>query len=132
MALRPLRGARRPAPADDAAAVLAEPLLTERLLLRRPTAEDLPGFVALCADPLVMKYIGRGEPLDRASAERGFALIASHWDLHGYGLRSARLRDSGEYLGFVGLARVPPPSVGAGKTEIGWRLKRDAWARGYA
>jgi RimJ/RimL family protein N-acetyltransferase len=32
----------------------------------------------------------------------------------------------------VGLAVVPGRSVAGGETEIGWRLRRAAWGKGYA
>jgi RimJ/RimL family protein N-acetyltransferase len=107
-------------------------LVTERLVLRRPRDADLEAFALLCADTEVMRYIGTGRPLDRGTAERSFAIIQSHWARHGSGLRSAISRDDGEYLGFVGLAVVPGRSVAGGETEIGWRLRRAAWGRGYA
>jgi RimJ/RimL family protein N-acetyltransferase len=107
-------------------------LVTERLVLRRPRDADLESFALLCADPEVMRYIGTGRPLDRGTAERSFAIIQAHWGRHGSGLRSAISRDDGEYLGFVGLAVVPGRSIAGGETEIGWRLRRAAWGRGYA
>ena len=107
-------------------------LVTERLVLRRPRDSDLEGFALLCADAAVMRYIGTGRPLDRGTAERSFAIVQAHWARHGTGLRSAISREDGEYLGFVGLAVVPERSVAGGQTEIGWRLRRAAWGKGYA
>jgi RimJ/RimL family protein N-acetyltransferase len=113
-------------------ATSTDSLVTERLVLRRPRDADLEAFALLCADPEVMRYIGTGRPLDRGTAERSFAIIQSHWARHGSGLRSAIAREDGEYLGFVGLAVVPGRSVAGGETEIGWRLRRAAWGKGYA
>ena len=79
-----------------------------------------------------MRYIGTGRPLDHGTSERSFAIIQSHWTRHGSGLRSAISREDGEYLGFVGLAVVPGRSVAGGDTEIGWRLRRAAWGKGFA
>jgi RimJ/RimL family protein N-acetyltransferase len=107
-------------------------LVTDRLILRRPKEADLDAFALLCADVEVMRYIGSGRPLDRGTSERSFALIQAHWTTRGTGLRSAISRDDGEYLGFVGLAVVPARSVGGGEIEIGWRLRRAAWGRGFA
>jgi RimJ/RimL family protein N-acetyltransferase len=112
--------------------ISTDALVTERLVLRRPRDADLEPFALLCADPEVMRYIGTGRPLDRGTAERSFAIIQSHWTRHGSGLRSAISREDGEYLGFVGLAVVPGRSVAGGETEIGWRLRRAAWGKGYA
>ena len=107
-------------------------LTTERLVLRLPERSDLEAFVRLCADPAVMRFIGRGRPLDRPSAELAFEVMLAHWDQHGLGLRSALARATDEYLGFVGLAVVPSGGAAPGETEIGWRLRRSAWGRGLA
>ena len=116
----------------DVTATSTDALVTERLILRRPRDADLEAFALLCADPEVMRYIGTGRPLDHGTSERSFAIIQSHWARHGSGLRSAISREDGEYLGFVGLAVVPGRSVAGGDTEIGWRLRRAAWGKGYA
>ena len=107
-------------------------LTTPRLVLRRPERRDLESFVRLCADPAVMRFIGRGRPLDRPSAEIAFEVMLAHWEQHGLGLRSAVECSTGEYVGFVGLAVIPPHGAAPGETEIGWRLRRSAWGRGLA
>jgi RimJ/RimL family protein N-acetyltransferase len=103
--------------------------VSERLALRGWRDGDVEPFAALCADPLVMRFVGRGEPLDRAQAEASLAGIRGHWIRHGFGLWAAEERASGELAGFVGLALVNDRS---GEVEIGWRLRRTAWGRGLA
>lgn len=122
------------APAPDAFAALAAPLLTARLELRpwRDEPGDLDAYAALCADPDVMRFIGEGVPLDRAQAAAQLTRFADHWRRHGFGLRAAMLRDSGEIAGFVGVARAGQPGVRPGDVEIGWRLARRHWGRGLA
>lgn len=105
---------------------------TERLRLRPPAPQDLEPFALMCADAEVMRHIGLGRPLDRASAELAFAVLLERWDRDGTGLFTAENGETGEYLGFVGTAPVPAHSVEGGATEIGWRLRRSAWGQGYA
>jgi RimJ/RimL family protein N-acetyltransferase len=107
-------------------------LRTERLRLRPPEPRDLEPFALMCADPEVMRHIGLGRPVDRASAELGFATLMERWRRDGTGLFTVEDVGTGEYLGFVGTAPVPPSSVAAGEIEIGWRLRRGAWGRGLA
>lgn len=107
-------------------------LRTERLLLRAPRDADLEPFALMCADPEVMRHIGLGRPVDRASAELGFATLLERWRRDGTGLFTVEHGESGEYLGFIGTAPVPPRSIEGGSTEIGWRLRRAAWGHGYA
>lgn len=103
--------------------------MSERLALRGWRDEDVDPFAALCADPAVMRFVGRGEPLDRAQAEASLAAIRDHWIRHGFGLWAAEERANGELAGFIGLAMLNDRS---GEVEIGWRLRRAAWGRGLA
>jgi RimJ/RimL family protein N-acetyltransferase len=112
--------------------ILAHHLVTERLVLRPPIEDDLEPFALMSADPEVMRYIGQGRPYDRSASERAFATLLAHWHERHFGLRAALDRHTGEYLGFVGLSTVSAQSIGAGETEIGWRLKRSAQGRGLA
>lgn len=123
------RPTRAPAAADPRA-----PIETERLLLRpwRDDDADRDAYARLCADRQVMRHIGVGVTLDRAQAAEQLGNVVAHWREHGYGLRAAVERDSGETIGFVGVARAGQPGVRPGDVEIGWRLARDRWGRGYA
>lgn len=117
------------APADHIA-----PLLTERLELRpwRDDAHDLDAYAAISSDPEVMRHIGDGSALTRERAATQLARFAAHWEDHGYGLRAAVLRDGGGVAGFAGVMRAGQPGVRPGDVEIGWRLARSHWGRGYA
>lgn len=107
-------------------------LRTARLLLRPPVDADLEPFALMCADPEVMRHIALGRPLDRASAELGFATVQERWRRDGIGLFTVEELQTGDYAGFVGTAPVPAHSVEGGATELGWRLRRAAWGRGLA
>jgi RimJ/RimL family protein N-acetyltransferase len=110
---------------------LSTPLRTPRLLLRRPEEGDRGAFAALCADREVMRYIGVGAALDRAQSTAAFAALLAPWEAGGEGLRTALDAATGAYLGFVGIAPGAGGDV-AGRTEIGWRLRRAVWGRGLA
>jgi RimJ/RimL family protein N-acetyltransferase len=107
-------------------------LQTERLVLRPWSPADRAPFAAMNADPEVSRWIGDGTPLTPAmSAELGDR-IAAHWEAKGFGLWAVAERDGGAFVGFAGLA-VPwflPAVLPA--VEVGWRLARPAWGRGYA
>ena len=124
--------ASRPAP--EPAVDPRAPIVTERLLLRpwRDDDADRDAYARLCADPDVMRHIGKGVTRDRQQAAEQLTDFVAHWARHGYGLRAAVERDSGEVIGFVGVARAGEPGVRPGDVEIGWRLMRDRWGRGYA
>jgi len=108
-------------------------LETDRLVLRRWDLDaDLDPFAAMCADPDVMRYIGDGSTQTRAECVDRLRAFEASWRERSFGLFAAELTATGEMIGFAGLA-VPDflpeimPSV-----EIGWRLARAHWGRGYA
>jgi RimJ/RimL family protein N-acetyltransferase len=106
-------------------------LETARLRLRRFVAADLDRLVELDSDPEVMRYItyGAATPRERYATEilpRWLALYES-WPLLGYW--AAELHDGGE---FVGWFHLRPDRFDAGEQELGYRLRRPAWGRGYA
>jgi len=76
-----------------------------------------------------MRYL---RPADRDESLRQSERFAAHWEEHGYGLWALRRHDSDVVLGFAGLS-IPYhfPSV-LPAVEVGWRLRRDQWGRGFA
>lgn len=107
---------------------------TSRLVLREPAEDDVGPMAAMNADPEVMQYIGDGSvlPVDRGRAAAGVERALREWDERGFGLLSVTVRETGEYAGWVTLT-VPnflPQVLPA--VEIGWRLPRFQWGRGYA
>ena len=99
-------------------------LETERLVLRRWTDADRPAFHAMNSDPAVMATLG---PVMRRSESDAFMnRITEAFDLQGYGLWCLDL--DGDPIGFTGYMK---PWFRDG-IEIGWRIRSDAWGRGYA
>jgi RimJ/RimL family protein N-acetyltransferase len=107
-------------------------MITERLNLRMWHDEDLDFLARLNADPEVMRYILDGSTRDRAQSAAGLRRMKQSWEELGYGPYAVEVRATGELIGWAGLA-VPDflPSV-MPSVEVGWRLARSAWGRGYA
>ena len=105
-------------------------LSTPRLWLRQWRASDLPPFAALNADPLVMEFMpGRLSPAESDRLARGCGEEIAR---RGWGFWAVERRESGAFIGFVGL---DVPSFEAPFTpcvEIGWRLERASWGQGFA
>jgi RimJ/RimL family protein N-acetyltransferase len=106
---------------------------TDRLVLRRwDVAGDLDAWAAICADPEVMRYIGDGSIATRAECAQRLEQFETAWRELGFGLFAIERRDTGEFIGNAGLA-IPdflPEILPA--VEIGWRLGRAHWSRGFA
>ena len=106
-------------------------LTTERLHLRTWRNDDLNAFAALCGDADVMRYFPG--TLSREESAEFIERMKAHELEHGYTFWAVQERKSGELAGFTGLYWQTrsglPFSPGL---EIGWRLRRAVWRRGYA
>jgi RimJ/RimL family protein N-acetyltransferase len=106
-------------------------LETERLFLRRATLEDARLLYELDSDPEVMRFISRGvpTPLERIEREilpRWLRYYEEHAHL---GWWPAHEKASGDFIGWFHLR---PDPYSPQEQEVGYRLKRGAWGRGYA
>ena len=103
---------------------------TKRLILRRWRDDDLEPFARLNADAEVMRFFPA--PLTREQSDGLAARADAMFDLHGYGLWALARLDTGEFIGFTGLAPMPEGIPGSGGVEVGWRLAESSWGQGFA
>jgi ribosomal-protein-alanine N-acetyltransferase len=104
---------------------------TERLILRDWVEGDRVPFARMNADPRVMRYFPA--TLDGSGSDRFADAIARHLATHHWGLWAVEVKEVDPFIGFVGLNAVGPDLMRGGDLiEIGWRLARRAWGRGYA
>ncbi len=108
---------------------VADRLETERLVLRRWTDADRDTFAALNADPEVMRFFPA--PLSREESDALIDRIEAGFAERGFGLWAVQVKDAEPFVGFTGLWRLNP-QVPYDGTEVGWRLVRSAWGKGYA
>jgi RimJ/RimL family protein N-acetyltransferase len=107
-------------------------LETERLTLRRFTMDDLDNLVALDGDPEVMHFITGGRTTSREELETDFlpAFLSYYERFDGYGFWAAIEKPTGDFLGWFHFR--PPPDAPADEPELGYRLRKTAWGKGYA
>lgn len=106
-------------------------LRTDRLRLRHWTDADRAPFAQLNADPEVMEHFPT--TLSREQSDEFVDRMSAHLDEHGWGLWAVDVVARSEFIGFVGLWPIGfNPFPGDDIIEIGWRLRRSAWAHGYA
>jgi RimJ/RimL family protein N-acetyltransferase len=112
-------------------------IVTERLLLREWRDDDRPAYAALNADRDVMEHFP--STLTQRQSNEMVDRIQATWQ-GGFGLWAVEVTDpspsaadlAGRFVGFIGCVA---PSWSAPFTpcvEIGWRLAKHAWGRGYA
>lgn len=104
---------------------------TERLVLRDWRDTDWPSFFATTNTPKVMRWLGGVLDAEGMAATR--ARVESCAAQHGHCFWVVERKEDGALLGFCGLKRADAPgSTVTGMPEIGWRLREDAWGKGYA
>lgn len=102
---------------------------TSRTKLRCWKNSDRDAFANLHADPEVMSDYG--ELLDRSQSDEKFDHYVLAFERGGF-CRWALEDLHGDFLGYVGIMpQKGNHSIGP-HVDIGWRLKRSAWGRGYA
>src|SRR5216684_4372351 len=110
---------------------MACPLIeTERLLLREWWDTDVAAFAAINADPVVMQFFP--EPYTEERTRRFVDLIRTRWSELGYSLWAVERKDTGRFIGYVGLWPATFPAHFTPAVEVGWRLAADQWRHGYA
>jgi RimJ/RimL family protein N-acetyltransferase len=105
-------------------------LRSARLLLRDWRDADLEPFAKLNADPQVMRYFRA--PLNRADSDAFAGRIRQRLHEDGWGLWAVEVVGEQPFIGFVGLARQTYGPQLTSAIEVGWRLAREVWGRGYA
>jgi len=99
---------------------------TERLRLRMFRDADLDDLAELFADPDVMRYVGTGQPCDRAEAKKALDSIVAHWERHAFGRWAVEDKQTGEFIGYGGLRSL------FGTPEVVYHLARRHWGKGLA
>jgi RimJ/RimL family protein N-acetyltransferase len=114
---------------DPAMQVFCE---TQRLVLRRFTMADLDNLVRLDADPDVMHFITGGIPTAREEIEQEIlpAFLAYYERFEGYGFWAAIEKPAGQFLGWFHFR--PREGASLDEAELGYRLRKSAWGKGYA
>jgi RimJ/RimL family protein N-acetyltransferase len=105
-------------------------LETERLVLRRFTEADADNLFDLHGDPDVMSFItGRPTPRDVIRNETLPRFLRCYERYAGFGYWAAIEKSTGVFLGWFHLL---PQEGGPEEVELGYRLRRSAWGKGYA
>lgn len=103
---------------------------TNRLILRQWKKSDVEPFAKINQDPRVLECLPA--PLTLEETKNWVEQIQQRFQQYGFGLWAVELKETGNFIGYVGL-NVPQfeahftPCV-----EIGWRLGSEYWGFGYA
>ena len=108
-------------------------LKTPRLVIRQFTEDDVDNLFNLNSDPEVMRYLTGGRPTPREEIRD--RLIPFHLSVYGrldrLGTWAAESTATGEFLGWFHF-RPGHGSDDITNIELGYRLRRSSWNKGYA
>lgn len=103
---------------------------TERLLLRQWKESDFEPFAAINADPEVMAFYP--SILSTEQSHEMAKLFQGLIEQKGWGFWAVERLSDQAFIGFVGLHEPRYDLPVTPCVEIGWRLSKDAWGKGYA
>ena len=101
-----------------------------RVLLRPWLPSDLAPFAALNADPEVMEHLPG--PITREESDATATRIEAHLATRGFTFWALEVPGEVAFAGFVGLVVPRFEAHFTPCVEIGWRLARAHWGKGYA
>jgi RimJ/RimL family protein N-acetyltransferase len=107
-------------------------LETERLLLRRFTDSDVANLHDLDGDPEVMRFVNGGRPVPRGVIRNETLprFLRAYERLEGFGVWATIEKSSGQFVGWFEF--YPRKDADPSEVELGYRLRRSAWGKGYA
>jgi RimJ/RimL family protein N-acetyltransferase len=108
-------------------------LETDRLTLRQFTADDADLLIELDSDPEVMRHLtgGAATPAEEIRELAVPSILAGYERWNGQlGLFAAYERDGDAFIGWFCLR--PERDGPRDEAELGYRLRQDAWGKGYA
>ncbi len=103
---------------------------SQRLGFRNWTESDLPEFAKLNADKEVMQYFPA--TLTEQQTSDFINRLQTHYEKYGHTYFAVELLETEEFIGFIGLVYQEYASDFTPATDIGWRLKKTAWGKGFA
>ena len=107
-----------------------KPIYTKRLLLRKWQESDLVPFYKLNSNPKVMEFFPKAltkNESDGLAKDIQKKLIQNRW-----GIWAVEEKQSGNFIGFVGLNQPKTELPFTPCIEIAWRLAEEYWGKGYA
>lgn len=103
---------------------------SERLGFRNWSKNDLDEFAAINADADVMEHFPYSLTKDETSSF--IEQLQNHYSKKGYTYFATEILVTGELIGFIGLADQDYKSICTPAIDIGWRLMKPAWGKGFA
>lgn len=105
-------------------------LETERLFLRNWRSADILPFSQMNRDQEVMEFMPK--LLSPGESKLWVLKMQQFIAKEGYGLLAVELKETGDFIGYTGIFPVTFSASFTPASEIGWRLAKKYWGKGYA
>lgn len=103
---------------------------SQRLGFRRWRSEDLDEFAKLNSDEQVMEHFPN--TLSKPETQDLIDKLEHHFVENGFTYYATEILETNEFIGMIGLAFQQYETAFTPAIDIGWRLKKSAWGKGYA
>lgn len=103
---------------------------TPRLILREWKDEDLIPFAKLNADPVVMEHFPNTLTLEQTQTM--IETLKTRFKNDGFSFFAVELKSTGEFIGMTGLNKPGYQTPFTPCVEVGWRIAKEFWNKGYA
>jgi RimJ/RimL family protein N-acetyltransferase len=105
---------------------------TERLHIRRFTANDIPGLATLFTDPEVMRFSTIRRTLSLKEIEDLIhTKILKEYTENGFGRYAVIKKDDGTLIGYAGISKQNILGLGT-VVDLGYAFHKNYWGKGYA
>jgi len=103
---------------------------SDRLGFREWTEADKAPFGKMNANEEVMKFFPK--LMTQTESDSLVQRINQHFDNNGFGLWAVEVKETNEFIGFIGFLTISFEDFFTPGVEIGWRLDNAFWNKGYA
>ena len=103
---------------------------SERLRFRNWTENDLKELEIMNSDIEVMEHFPK--TLTKKENKELFEKLKLHFKKYNHTYFATEILENNEFIGFIGLAYQEYQTEFTPAVDIGWRLKKSAWGKGYA
>ncbi len=109
------------------------PIITERLILRKLTEEDIDNIFLLDSNPDVMKYVGVPPVKLKEESAKMVENIINQYKNNGTGRLAVIEKESNQFIGWSGIKLLTDEVNGFKNVyELGYRFLPEFWGKGYA
>ncbi|MEE9348671.1 MAG: GNAT family N-acetyltransferase [Flavobacteriaceae bacterium] len=103
---------------------------SKRLGFRNWNTSDKKPFFKMCNDKDVMAYFPK--TLTKINSDALILRLQNHYQQHNFTFFAVDELETNQFIGFIGLINTSFKAYFTPCVEIGWRLQKESWGKGFA